>query len=123
MFLAHGPISYLANEIIQKKKISHLKFHEQLLVSILAILFGILPDIDLLILPMFSIPQFSHHNYFTHAPLFYPGLWLLLKLNVYIFDRIVNKKTSAVLHHDLMDVILNTFLLATMTHFLADTLV
>ncbi|HOF78823.1 MAG TPA: hypothetical protein PLA45_00470 [Candidatus Dojkabacteria bacterium] len=123
MFLAHGPISYLANEIIQKKKISHLKFHEQLLVSILAIFFGILPDIDLLILPMFSIPQFSHHNYFTHAPLFYLGLWLLLKLNVYIFDRIVNKKTSAVLHHDLMDVILNTFLIATMTHFLADTLV
>ncbi|HQI92758.1 MAG TPA: hypothetical protein PLE98_02000, partial [Candidatus Dojkabacteria bacterium] len=123
MFLAHGPISYLANEIIQKKKISHLKFHEQLLVSILAIFFGILPDIDLLILPMFSIPQFSHHNYFTHAPLFYLGLWLLLKLNVYIFDRIVNKKTSAVLHHDLMDVILNTFLIATMIHFLADTLV
>lgn len=123
MFLAHGPISYLANEIIQKKKISHLKFHEQLLVSILAIFFGILPDIDLLILPMFSIPQFSHHNYFTHAPLFYLGLWLLLKLNVYIFNRIVNKKTSAVLHHDLMDVILNTFLIATMIHFLADTLV
>ena len=123
MFLAHGPISYLANEIIQKKKISHLKFHEQILVSILAIFFGILPDIDLLILPMFSIPQFSHHNYFTHTPLFYLGLWLLLKLNIYIFNRIVNKKTSAVLHHDLMDVILNTFLIATMIHFLADTLV
>ncbi len=122
MFLAHGPISYLANEVIQKKKISNLKFHEQILVSILAILFGILPDIDLLILPMFSIPQFSHHNYFTHAPLFYIGIWLILKLKVAIFDRIVNKKTLAVLHHDLMNVILNTFLIATMVHFLADTL-
>ena len=122
MFLAHGPISYLANEIIQKKKISGLKFHEQILVSILAILFGILPDIDLLILPMFSIPQFSHHNYFTHAPLFYIGIWLILKLKIAIFDRVVNKKTSAVLHHDLINVILNTFLIATMVHFLADTL-
>lgn len=122
MFLAHGPISYLANEIIQKKKISGLKFHEQILVSLLAILFGILPDIDLLILPMFSIPQFSHHEYFTHAPLFYIGLWLLLKIKIYVFDKIVNKRTSAVLHHDLIDVILNTFLIATMVHFLADTL-
>jgi len=88
----------------------------------LAILFGILPDIDLLILPMFSIPQFSHHNYFTHAPLFYIGIWLILKLKIAIFDRVVNKKTSAVLHHDLINVILNTFLIATMVHFLADTL-
>jgi len=123
MFLAHGPISYLANEIIQKKKISNLKFHEQILVSILAMLFGILPDIDLLILPMFSIPQFSHHNYFTHAPLFYIGIWLILKLKVILFDKIANPKTSAVLHYDLLNVILNTFLIATMTHFLADTLI
>lgn len=122
MFLAHGPVSYLANEIIQKKKISNLKFHEQILVSILAILFGILPDIDLLILPMFSVPAFSHHNYFTHAPLFYIGIWLILKLKVAIFDKITSKRTSAVLHHELMDVILNTFLIATMVHFIADTL-
>ena len=123
MFLAHGPISYLANEVIQKKKISRLKFNEQIFVSILALLFGILPDVDILILQMFSIPQFSHHNYFTHAPLFYIGIWLVLKLKVVLFDKIVNKKTSAVLHHDLMDVILNTFLIATMVHFFADALV
>ena len=123
MFLAHGPISYLANEVIQRKKISRLKFNEQIFVSILALLFGILPDVDILILQMFSIPQFSHHNYFTHAPLFYIGIWLVLKLKVVLFDKIVNKKTSAVLHHDLMDVILNTFLIATMVHFLADALV
>lgn len=122
MFLAHGPIAYLANEIIQKKKISNLKFHEQILISILAILFGILPDIDLLILPMFSIPQFSHHNYFTHAPILYIGLWLILKLKIAFFDKIANKKTSAVLHHDLLDVIIKTFLIATMVHFFADTL-
>jgi len=123
MFLAHGPISYLANEVIQRKKISRLKFNEQIFVSILALLFGILPDVDILILQMFSIPQFSHHNYFTHAPLFYIGIWLVLKLKVVLFDKIVNKKTYAVLHHDLMDVILNTFLIATMVHFLADALV
>ena len=123
MFLAHGPISYLANEVIQRKKISRLKFNEQIFVSILALLFGILPDVDILILQMFSIPQFSHHNYFTHAPLFYIGIWLVLKLKVVLFDKIVNKKTSAVLHHDLMDVILNTFLIATMVHFFADALV
>lgn len=122
MFLAHGPISYLTNEIIQRKKISNLKFHEQILVSILAILFGILPDIDILILPMFSIPQFSHHNYFTHAPILYIGFWLILKLKIAFFDKIANKRTSAVLHHDLLDVILKTFLIATMVHFFTDTL-
>lgn len=122
MFLAHGPIAYLANEIIQKKKISNLKFHEQILVSILAVLFGILPDIDMLILPMFSIPQFAHHSYFTHAPILYIGIWLILKLKVTLFDKIANKKTSVVLHHDLLNIILNTFLIATMVHFFADTL-
>jgi len=122
MFLAHGPIAYLANEIIQKKKISNLKFHEQILVSILAVLFGILPDIDMLILPMFSVPQFAHHDYFTHAPILYIGIWLVLKLKVTLFDKIANKKTSVVLHYDFLNIILNTFLISTMIHFIADTL-
>ena len=43
MFLAHGPVGYIVNEAIQKKEISKLKNHEQLIVGILSILFGILP--------------------------------------------------------------------------------
>ena len=71
MYIAHGPISYITNELIQKKRISKLSTHEKSLVMILSILFGILPDIDLAILSMTSIPVFLHHKVFTHSITFY----------------------------------------------------
>ena len=52
MYLAHGAASYIVNEAVQKKRISKLNDHEQLIVAILSILFGIFPDIDLVILPL-----------------------------------------------------------------------
>jgi inner membrane protein len=123
MFLAHGPLGYITNELIQKKAISELKSHDQVIVAVSALLFGILPDIDLLILQMFNIPPFAHHNYFTHTPIFYIGIWLILKLIVYVFPKILNKKTSGVLHLNLLNILLNTFLICTMVHFLGDIIV
>jgi hypothetical protein len=61
MYIAHGPISYLANEAIQSKKIKHLKMSEQILVALCALLFGILPDFDIFLLSMLSVPRFIHH--------------------------------------------------------------
>ena len=46
MVLAHAPISYLVNEKIQKENINKLKFHEQVLVALFSLFFGILPDFD-----------------------------------------------------------------------------
>lgn len=123
MFLAHGPLGYITNELIQKKAISKLKFHDQIIVAVSALLFGILPDIDLLILQMFNIPPFAHHNYFMHTPILYITIWLILKLIVYILPKILNKKTSGVLHTDFLNILLNTFLISTLIHFVGDILV
>ena len=67
MFIAHGPISYVLNEVIQRKEIKNISNQEQLLVMILSILFGIFPDIDLAILSMTNIPAFNHHLISTHS--------------------------------------------------------
>ena len=67
MFLAHGPISYILNESIQKKNISNLSKQEHVLVMFFSILFGILPDIDLALLSMTNIPPFQHHLLITHS--------------------------------------------------------
>lgn len=120
MILAHAPISYLANEFIQKKSITKLKFNEQLLVAIFSLIFGILPDFDLFLK---NSPGFIHHNLITHTPIFYILIWLLLKLLSEPIYRALNKKSSAVLDRNLINILINTFLIATLVHLLCDFLV
>jgi hypothetical protein len=120
MFLAHGPVGYLANEAIQKESISKLRSHEQLIVGIFSILFGILPDIDLLILLMTKFPPFRHHEIFTHTPIFYLGIWLILFLTYKVFEKNLTKKTSKLLNPNLINILLNTFLISTLFHLAMD---
>ena len=47
MYLAHGAASYIVNEAVQKKRISKLNDHEQLMVPILRILLGTFPEMNL----------------------------------------------------------------------------
>jgi membrane-bound metal-dependent hydrolase YbcI (DUF457 family) len=123
MFLVHGPISYLANESIQKEKISGLKQSQQIFVAILSLIFGILPDFDFLILMMFDRPSYTHHDFFTHTPLYWVVVWFVL----FIFSKLIypeiNRKTKQFLTKDLLDVILNAFLIAGLSHLLADLVV
>ena len=123
MFLAHGPASYIANELIQKKEISNLKYHEQIIVGILSFLFGILPDVDLLVLLMTDIPPFRHHEIFSHTPIFYISLWLILVLTSKGVRILLNKKSSKFLNGNFIDVILKTFLISTLVHLLMDLVV
>lgn len=123
MFLAHGPISYLANEAIQKEKISGLKHSQQIFVAVLSILFGLLPDLDFLVLMMFDRPSYTHHDFFTHTPIYWIGLWLLLLLITKLIYPEVNRKSKHFLTKDLVDILLNAFLIAGLSHFLADIVV
>jgi len=123
MFLAHAPISYLANEVIQKKKISGLKNSQQVLLAILSLLFGILPDFDFFILSILKIPTYTHHNFFTHTPIYWIGLWLLLVLLSKVVYPYLNTKTKQFLTKDFLNIILNSFLIAGLSHLLADLLV
>jgi hypothetical protein len=120
MFLAHAPISFLGNELIQKKAISRLKQNERILIGVAAMLFGIIPDIDILILLGSGLPSFIHHTVMSHTPLFYIGVWLLLKLIYWIVKRWFNKTTEKVLHPEFVNVLINTFLIATLLHLFAD---
>lgn len=123
MFLAHAPISYLANESIQKKKISELKNSQQIFIAVLSLIFGILPDFDFLILMMFDRPSYTHHDFFTHTPLYWVAIWLLLFLLSKLIYPHLNRKTKQFLTEDFLNIILNAFLIAGLSHYLADLLV
>ncbi len=122
MYFAHGPISYLINQKIQKKNISKLSIHEQSIVMILSILFGILPDVDLAILTMTPIPPFTHHLLFTHSVLLYISLWILLNLVIWVLKKVLNKNGHKALNGNLMKVIQYSFLIGTISHLLSDIL-
>ena len=122
MYFAHGPISYILNEVIQKKDISKLKTYEHILVIILSMLFGILPDIDLALLSMTNIPPFLHHNIFTHSVLLYILLWILLNILIYILKRGLKKEYRKVFTDTLLNVIQWSFLIGVISHLIADLL-
>jgi inner membrane protein len=123
MFLAHAPISYLANESIQKNKISGLKNSQQIFVAVLSLVFGILPDLDFLVLMTMDRPSYTHHDFFTHTPFYWICLWLLLVIFLKVIYPQINRKTKQFLTKDLLDILLNAFLIAGLSHFLADLLV
>ncbi|MBU1120149.1 metal-dependent hydrolase [Patescibacteria group bacterium] len=120
MFLAHAPISFLGNELIQKKAIAKLKQNEKVLVGIAALLFGIMPDIDILILIGSGLPSFIHHTLISHTPIFYIGVWLLLKLIYWVVRRWFSKPVEKFLNPEFVNVLINTFLIATLLHLAMD---
>ena len=90
MFLAHAPLSFLSNEIIQKKRISKLTQAEQIFVGIFALLAGIAPDLDIFVLQGLNLPTFIHHDIISHTLIFYVGVWILLKLIVWLIYKALN---------------------------------
>lgn len=123
MFLAHAPISYLANETIQKERISRLKNSQQVFVAVLSLIFGILIDFDFFLLMILDIPTYTHHDFFTHTPIYWMGVWLVLLLISKLIYPLLKKKTKHFLTEDLLKVLLNAFLIAGLSHMLADLLV
>jgi len=120
MFLAHAPISFIGNELIQKKAIVKLRQYEKVLVGIAALLFGIVPDIDILVLIGAGLPSFIHHTLISHTPIFYLGIWLLLKVIYWIVKRWFSKPVAKFLNPEFVGVLINTFLIASLLHLLAD---
>ncbi|HCC68182.1 TPA: hypothetical protein DEP90_03220 [Patescibacteria group bacterium] len=123
MFIAHAPISYLANEVIQKKKLSNLKPSQQIFVVVCSLVFGVLPDMDLLVMMMTDRPPFSHHDVFTHTFTYWIAVWLLLSLISKLVYPHLNNKMKQFLTKDFLNILLKTFLIAGISHFLADLLV
>jgi len=120
MYIAHAPISYLFNDIVQKKNLKKLKTEQKILVAIFSFIFGILPDFDLF---LSNIPGFMHHTFVTHTPFFYILIWIILKILINPISRTLNKRVSNFLDKELLNTFANTFLIGTISHLLADTLV
>ncbi len=123
MLIAHAPLSYLGNELIQRKRIKTLQSGEQLLIALFSLFFGILPDFDLFLLTLFRIPTFLHHEVITHTPIFYLIVWIILKLIYKTFHNLLNKKIQKVLNLNLLEILIDTFLITTLLHLLGDLLV
>ncbi|MDD3474976.1 MAG: metal-dependent hydrolase [Candidatus Dojkabacteria bacterium] len=123
MFLAHAPISYLANEAIQKKKISGLKNSQQIVLAFMSLFFGVLPDFDFFLLSILGIPTYTHHDFFTHTPIYWIGVWLILVILSKLIYPLLNIKTKQFLTKDFLNMILNAFLIGGLSHLLADLLV
>jgi hypothetical protein len=122
MFLAHGPLSVVLNEVVQKKKISNLTKGEHITVVLLSFFFGILPDFDILALSMTNIPPFLHHQVFTHSILFWVLIWVILYLCIYILKRISNSEVKRILNSKIISVIQFSFLIGVLSHLFADVL-
>lgn len=122
MYLAHGPLSFVLNERIQKKNISKLTKGEHISIALLSIFFGILPDFDLFLLSIINVPTFNHHQSFTHSILFWIILWMFLRIGIYAFKRIANTKTKKVLNDAFLNILHKSFLIGAISHLLADIL-
>lgn len=122
MFIAHGPLSVLANEVIQKKNISKLTKEEHIVVLLLSLFFGILPDFDLLLLSMTEIPSYLHHQVFTHSFLFWISIWILLRLGIYLLKKISKKELRKILESKLVYILQYSFLIGVISHLFADIL-
>jgi hypothetical protein len=122
MFIAHGPLSVVLNEVVQKKEISNLTKGEHITVVMLSFFFGILPDFDILALSMTNIPPFLHHQVFTHSVLFWVLMWLMLYLCIYILKRISNSEVKRILNSKVISVIQFSFLIGVLSHLFADVL-
>lgn len=122
MFIAHGPLSFILNEKIQKKEIEKLTPGEHIGIALLSLFFGILPDFDLLLLSMTKFPPFQHHQAFTHSLLFWILLWLFLRVLIYFFKNITKGKYKKALSDTFFGVLHKAFLIGTMSHLFGDIL-
>jgi inner membrane protein len=80
MLIAHAPAGYLVTRVLSRTVFKDIVRHErtdrfyQVLMAA-GILGGIFPDIDLLFNMVFKTSVVSHHDYFTHIPMFWLCMW------------------------------------------------
>jgi hypothetical protein len=123
MFIAHAPISYLANEAVQGKKVKRLKFGQEVLISAWALFCGLLPDFDFLALLAFRKPSFTHHDLITHTFVFWLGIYILMNIGYKLIYKRLNKKNGDFWNKDFFRIFSLTLLIGTFSHLLADLLV
>ncbi len=122
MYFAHGPLSFVLNEKIQKKDISKLNKGEHITIALFSMFFGILVDFDFFLLSILNIPTFQHHQVFTHSILFWLILWGLLYLCLHLAKKILNTETKKVSRDLFFKVLHRSFIIGAISHLFADIL-
>ncbi len=80
MFIGHLPAGYLLTRFIQKA----FNTQKYLWVGLVA---SALPDIDMLYFYFIDDRQTLHHQYFTHVPLVWIALWVVVALVATLFQK------------------------------------
>ena len=75
MFLAHVPAGYIISHICKKKFSKDVSYNKLLIASLLG---SIAPDLDLIYFYTISERTQPHHAYFSHIPLFWLAVFILL---------------------------------------------
>ena len=83
MLIAHAPAGYLLTRLLSRtlfKKIVDPQRSNRLyqLLMITGILGGILPDFDFIYHIFIDSARTSHHSYWTHLPIFWLAVWVVL---------------------------------------------
>lgn len=80
MFIAHLPAGYLLSRCLQRS----LKTSKYLAVGLVA---SVLPDVDMLYFYLVDNRQTLHHEYWTHLPIFWLSVWIVLSIIAVLAKR------------------------------------
>ncbi len=103
MFIAHLPAGFLLTRWLQNK----FQTPRFLWVGLLA---SVLPDIDTLYFYLIDHRQTPHHEYWTHLPVFWLSIWVVIMIgNLFLRKRIVSLISLLFFSNIFLHLVLDTF--------------
>ncbi len=120
MLIAHASLALVASEKILKKDFAKKSTQWKVLLFLLALLFGILPDFDLFYLMMRGLELYDHHKLITHTPILWISIYILLRITYPLISKTFSKDLRKILSLENWELILNIFLISTLSHVFAD---
>ena len=80
MFIAHMPAGFLLSRFVLRKQRNDPHYLKYLLLGMIA---SVAPDFDLAYFHLIDDRQHPHHSYWTHIPIYWIGIYLILLYPVY----------------------------------------
>lgn len=121
MLIAHGPLSYITNYVVFKKRLKEMPLKGQFIFFAFTFLVGILPDFDFFYLAAKNLPMYLHHNIVSHTPIFWIMIFLLLKL---VFHYLPFEKYLKIrIKKEDINLYINAFGIGVLTHLIGDILI
>jgi len=84
MFIGHLPASYLLAQSVSK--ISPTSLRDSRSIVLVALIGGVLPDVDLLYFYTIGERQVVHHKYWSHTPIYWVVLFICFSFVTYLCE-------------------------------------